>query len=352
MQSSRSPWANDDLQGTIRRHNGIGADQDLSPDLRFRRNVAKLLKRRHSVENARQDALAVFILSARPPDGVTQPRVPMLDNGRTEVVGRIWFVSEVVRTGHFIENDFEDDAQLFDSICLQLDLGRHPTIVFDPRLPTPNVRFYPNGLHMEDDCSDHPITDTEVTPTTIRQVVDSVHESSFVTPAAGVPTAISVWENSEKCWPSRNAEAIIQSHLKAGLAAKYFDCDIRHEQPSKVGRLDLEIERSDPNDYTSITRLAVIELKVLRSFRYNGTKSRHEAIARHVTKGVRQVVAYKREWRPQMAFLFCFDMRDIDSGDECFSHIKSHAQNESVILSRWFFYNSAEAYRKATGIID
>ena len=347
MPASLGPWAGADLIATARSHTGIGADQELPASVRFRRNVAKLLKRRHSAEDARQDSLAVFILSPRRPDRVTHPRIPMLDNGRTEVVGRIWFVNEAVRTGHYIEDISDDDALVFDTICTQIDLGDSPTIVFDPRLANPEIRFYPDGLSNEDSCIVHALSDTEVSPDTINRVVERIYESSFITPDAEVPGASSVWQDSRRCWPSRNAEAVIQAHLKTGLHAHFFDCEVRHEQPSKAGRLDLEIERPDPNDYFTITRLAVIELKVLRSFRYNGRATRADAIPRWIDKGVGQVVAYRSERRAQLGFLMCFDMRDADTGEQCFSHVSLLARTQSVCLSRWFLYNSSEAYREA-----
>ena len=184
---SLGPWDGADLVATARSHTGIGADQELPPSLRFRRNVAKLLKRRHSAEDARRDSLAVFILSPHPPDRVTHTRIPMLDNGRTEVVGRIWFVNEVVRTGHYIEGISDDDAVLFDTICTQIGLGNSPTIVFDPRLTHPEIRFYPDGLSNEDTCIVHAISDTEVSPDTINRVVERIYESSFITPTPKCP---------------------------------------------------------------------------------------------------------------------------------------------------------------------
>ena len=348
MPASLGPWEGADLVATARSHTGIGVDQELHPSVRFRRNVAKLLKRRHSAEGAKRDSLAVFILSPRRPDLVTHPRIPMLDNGRTEVAGRIWFVNEAVRTGHYIEDISDNDALVFDTICTQIGLGDNPTIVFDPRLSIPEIRFYPDGLSNEDMCIVHAISDTEVSSDSINRVVERIYESSFITPDVEVPGASSVWQNSGRCWPSRNAEAVIQAHLKTGLHAHFFDCDIRHEQPSKAGRLDLEIERPDPNDYFTITRLAVIELKVLRSFRYNGRATRVNAIPRWIAKGVRQVAAYRSERRAQMGLLMCFDMRDSDTGEQCFSHVSSLARSLSVHLSRWFLYNSSEAYRDAT----
>ena len=347
MAGSLGPWDGDDLAATARAHTGAGADHDLEPGLRFRRSVAKLLKRRGSAAGARRDALAVFILSSRPPDGLACRRIPMLDNGRTEVVGRIWFVNEAVRSGHFVEDIPGDDAMLFDEVCAQIGLGKSPAIVYDPRLDNPEFRYYPDGLANEGKCDVHTLTDTEVSLGTVNRIVERIYEECFATPDAEVPGSQSVWQNAGRFWPSSNAEAVIQAHLKTGLCAQFFDCEIRHEQSSKAGRLDLEIERPDPNDYCTVTRLAVIELKVLRSFRYTGRRVRDGAISRWIAKGVAQVVAYRREWRAQMGFLMCFDMRDTDTGEQCFSHVSAAAQDKSVHLSRWFLYNSSEAFREA-----
>lgn len=347
MPANLDPWADADLVATARTHTGVGADQGLAPDLRFRRSVAKLLKRRQSAEDARRDSLAVFILSSRGSELTTRHRIPMLDNGLTEVVGGIWSVNEVVRTGHYIEDICDDEATLFDTICTRIGLGSSPTIIFDPRLDTPEIRFYPNGLANADTCCVRAISDTEVSPDSINRVVERIYENSFVTPDAEVPGAASVWQDSRRYRPSRNAEALIQAHLKTGLCAHFFDCDIRHEQPSRAGRLDLEIERPDPADNGTVERLAVIELKVLRSFSYNGSSVRDGAIQRLITKGVEQVITYRNEWGPQMGFLMCFDMRNVDTGKQCFAHVASLARDRSVFLSRWFLYNSSEAYRNA-----
>ena len=347
VPANLDPWAGADLDITARSHTGVGADQDLSPRLRFLRNVVKLLKRRRSVKDAKRNSLAVFILSPHPPDLVTERRIPMLDNGLTEVIGRIWFVNEVVRTGHYIRNIADDDTRMFDTICTQINLGACPAIIFDPRVNPSEIRFYPNGLADADTCSVHVISSTEISPATIKRVVSKIYQNSFITPAAEVTSASSVWQNSHHFWPSRTAEAVIHAHLKNGLNIHFCDCDIRHELPSRAGRLDLLIERQDPYDHLNITRLAVIELKVLRSFSYSGRETRANAIPRWIAKGVGQVAAYRNEWHARMGFLMCFDMRNVDTGEQCFSHVLSIARDQSVHLSRWFLYNSSDAYRKA-----
>ena len=347
MSDSLDPWADADYSGTARYHTGIGADLGLSPSQRFRRNVTKLLRRRLSLEDANREALAVFILSPNPGDHVTHGREPMLDNGCTEVVGRIWFVNEAVRSGRYVENIPDDDAEVFDTVCNEIGLGCVPAIVFDPRLAEPTIRFYPDGLSNENECSVRAVSDTEVSADTIQRVVEHIYRSSFMTPAAEVRGAGSVWADADKHWPSCNAEALIQSHLMIGLQVHFEDCEVRPEQPSAVGRFDLLIERSDPNDYCRITRFAVIELKVLRSFRYNGRAVRPGAISRWIRMGVAQVVAYRSEWHAQLGLLMCFDMRTTDTGKACFSEVLSRARDQSVGLFRWFLYNSAAAHRDA-----
>ena len=63
----------------------------------------------------------VFLLHPLDPPAVEperprSKRLPMLDDGRHSITGRIWFVNEVVNEGVSVElkND-EDDADIWDS---------------------------------------------------------------------------------------------------------------------------------------------------------------------------------------------------------------------------------------------
>src|SRR5580704_6721219 len=104
-----------------------------------------------------------------------------------------------------------------------------------------------------------------VTLNNIFAVIDQIHQKSLVT-ADAHSAAGKLWVNSVKCHPIEKAEDCIQMYLRIGLATWFPTCDIRWEERSVAGRLDLKIGESDALDKTRVTRHAILELKVLRSF--------------------------------------------------------------------------------------
>lgn len=348
MMADFGPWTKDDLRATASMHDGAGTDYDLPTVSRFRRNVARLLRRRRNEADARHDLLAVFILDPVPPQSSTYSRVPMLDNGKTEIVGRAWFVGKAVKTGHYFDTPQDSDAAVFDFIRNDLGCGHKVAIVYDPRLEGPEARFYPNGLDHEDCCEIFLIEESDISADSIKRVIERVYKSSLITPDTQVEQESTLWEDSNKHWVSRSSEKFIQGHLKTGLAVRFFDCEVRHERKLATGRVDLEIEKADPLDRLSSTRPAVIEVKVLRSFGSTGRANTLKAILRWIRMGVRQVAAYRDECRASVGILCCFDMRKTDTGDRCFDDVREMAQDLEIMLNRWFLYNSSEAYRTAT----
>ena len=177
------PWAKDDFTATAKQFNGTGAGNDLPPEVRFRRNVARLVRRRHRqhASTMRSDALAIFLMEAAPQRLPPHRRVPMLDNGLTEVAGRVWFVSPAVISGRYFELIGQSDEDVFAFVTDDLQSGLVPAVVYDPRLQAAEVRFYPNGLADCDACEVLTIADTTVTIATINAAIDKVFESVFAT---------------------------------------------------------------------------------------------------------------------------------------------------------------------------
>ncbi len=121
---------------------------------------------------------------------------------------------------------------------------------------------------------------------------------------------------------------------------------MRHEQTAVPGRLDLEIEQSDPLDRGKITRHAVLELKVLRSFRSSGTTVSPTETLDWVESGVRQAASYRDERGALAAALCCFDMRNEHTGEKCFEHVQELANSLIVELRHWFVFGTSEQYRE------
>jgi hypothetical protein len=348
-RTSLGPWTNADLGKTAQANAGIGADTGLPLAVRFTANVAKLVRRRRARDSSHGDPVlpAIFLLNPTPPQlepGKTTTRVPMLDNGSTPVNGRIWFVGAGPASGHYLDYEPMEDDDLFKMVTERLDQASTPAILFDPRLSVPEARFYPRGLGEPDDYQAISVVPVDVDLDAVLSVVDRVYKSNLVTPLAQ-PAAGKLWSNQSKWWPSRRAEEIVQLNLTAALAGAFLTCDVRHEQSMPEGRLDIHIEQSDPIDRSKVTRHAVLELKVLRSFHETGTVVTDAYTRDWVESGVNQAFAYRKgaKW----SALFCFDMRKEDCGEQCFDHVRDLATRLEVMLKRWFLYAKSSYYRAA-----
>lgn len=349
------PWANANLAGTARAHAGVGADTDLPSHVRFVAGVAKLLRRRLAACGTTHDPArpAVFLLAQRVQSPGRTPavdqltRVPMLDNGRTAVTGRVWFTSDAVVTGAYFDLDDCDDDALFALVTEQLELGAVPAILFDPRCTPPDVRFYAGGLHTPESYEPIAVPQANVSLDRVLDAIDRVYESCLVTPEAQSPGA-KLWKNQESWWPIARAEDTVQVYLKAGLTTAFPTCTVRHEQPDAAGRLDLEIEEADAMDPSRITRHALLELKVLRSYNESGRAVPQTDMDEWVLKGVRQAAAYRDRRGSRAAALCCFDMRRDNTGRACFAHVRELAASLQIELRAWFLFSTSERFRSAT----
>jgi len=344
------PWSEADLAGTARTFIGLGADADLPAYVRFLSAVAKLLRRRRVQPSSSTDEAkpAVFLLepTARALGEQSPIRVPMLNNGLTPINGRLWFVSQVVVAGSFVDLDDLDDDAIFAAVTDILELGDAPAVLFDPRSNPPEARFYANGLANPEE---YVSLDLGLTPVSLDRVfaaIDRVHETCLVTPEAQV-TSGNLWAENTKWWASDEAEDRVQLQLKAGLATAFPTCTIRHEQTGATGRLDLEIEEADVVNVGQVTRHAVLELKVLRSYGSTGRTVSAQYTLDWVEKGVKQADAYRTEKNALAAALCCFDMRKDDSGEGCFGHVQELASRLDVRLRVWFLFATSEQYRDA-----
>ena len=292
--------------------------------------------------------IAIFLLEPNPPESVgNAPRVPMLDNGLTTLVGRLWFTAASVVSARYVDlpQDSDDEARV-SFVSDQLSLGSTPALIFDPRPTNPELRWYPEGLGNLNMVETKPLSGA-VSRSEVFDVIGTLHRQILITPNS-MPPAGRLWESSSRCWVKRDAEALVQLQLKAGLAAVFTHCTIWHEQTQQTGRTDLEIDQVDPLNRGEVTRYAILELKVLRSFGSTGTPVTEAKTQEWIKEGVRQAAAYRIEKGSQWSALCCFDMRRDDVGDtQCFAQVRGYAARSSVTLRRWYLYSSAGGYRKA-----
>jgi hypothetical protein len=340
-------WDIDELKVTVASNAGVGSDSGLPDDVRFAIGIAKLVRRQLAEAVQNRPLPAVFLLepNVRTQEGNMKPkRVPMLDNGLTPLGGRLWYVNEAVVSGKYVELDRTDDDELFSFVTERLQLGHVPAAIVELRTTVPSVRLYPAGLGQPDKVRSLPIVGA-VTLNGIFAAVDHVHKKSLVTPEA-TSKAGRLWVDGSQWRPVETAEDVIQMYLRIGLATWFPTCDIRWEERSIAGRLDLKIEESDALDRTRITRHAILELKVLRSYGSTGKSVSSTVTRAWIKSGVTQAFSYGEEWGAKRRALCCFDMRKQPTGELCFRAVRALAKKLSVELRLWFLFGSSARYRQ------
>jgi hypothetical protein len=339
-----------DLLKTLGYYSGAGDDADQPESVRFMRGVARLVKKRSTAQSAPTRSLAVFLLhSAAPPDAIAEKLedCPMLDNGLTDVEGRIWLVSPVVVSGRALEINELTDSAVFRYVIESLGLGEVVAVVYDPRVSPTEIRYYPGGLSAADECTTIEVTTPDLRLAAVLDVVDRIYTKKLATPNAQNPMA-KLWKEPSKYYPAKNAELTIQMYLETALHAAFPTCTIRTEQPQVSGRLDIEVEEADMSRPGYFVRHAVLELKVFRSYGCGGASYSQAEVDGWITEGVEQANAYRRERGALGCALCCFDMRKVHSGDRCFDHVRSEANRLNVTLRVWNIYAKLSEYRAAT----
>ena len=352
IENQLGPWQNADLRGTAKADAGLGADADIPSHVRFCSNVAKLVRQRLVEESSQADVSpAIFLLQPSPPsvtDTLQTKRVPMLDNGKHELNGRLWFVGAGPGTGHYVSVPAHfDDDQLFTYVTDELKLGSVQALVFEHRATSPYLRYYPNGLTDTDTFNDITLS-AQITFKKISEIITHTYKKNMITPDAQLKAG-KLWHKGAKWWPRSDAEQRVQMYLKIALNSALPTCTIRCEQSLPEGRLDIEILESEPNDRSQITQHGVLELKVLRSFRKTGTSVTKNETKKWIKSGVEQANAYRNSKDARWGALLCFDMRKQDVGKaHCFKHVKKLAKKLNLHLGRWFIYATSAQLRSAS----
>ena len=341
-------WTAEELGETLRDSTGAGSDQDVADGSRFVRGVAQLVRRREAMDRDSTDprTIAIFILAPNPPDRLAFKRDPLLYMGRTSLAGKIWCVNAAVRMGWGANLTTSDANEMFLTVTEELELGDHPAIIVDPRLGMTEVHHYPNGLSVPDSCEGIRLHATDVDIVSLSSVVERIYQRHLKTPSAQ-PQATKLWKRARDHRPHRHAEHRIQALLLPAFTVRWPTCRVWHEFAGTMGRADIHITEHDPVDQSRLTHLAVLELKVLRSFSETGEEYLDGAVRAGVEEGIKQAGAYREEHGHRVAALCCFDMRDEDTGEECFSAWRTLATKKDVALRRWYLFASSKLARDA-----
>lgn len=348
MAAKLGPWQSANLRGTATIFSGDGSEDDVPKEVRFAHRVGRMIVKRlrGAADSMRTDAMAIFLLAPDNVPATAGRREPSLGDGIVEVAGYIWFVAPTAQSGRPVTPPSTDDATMFEHVE-ELGFGTAPAAVFNPQLEQPSLRYYPEGVSSER-FIDLDIRANEVTPQRVRAILDYMADKIFITPDTQIEHGSSLWANAGACWAATNSEAIIQAHMKTALTIALVDCNIRHEQPTLAGRVDIEIEQQSLTDPNAWRRPLEIEIKVLRERGATGRPKGDLFNQRWIRRGIRQAAAYRDERNAEAGMLCCFDMRANDRRDQyCSDSNLAHAAALSVEMYRKFLYSSSEAYRQA-----
>lgn len=348
------PFSDSELLETAGEYAGVGSDAALPEIDRFRAGVSRLVAKTrasHTASATPATRLGVLLLHPEGPPGELPSelskechRVPMLDQGREPLHGRVWFVTHVVVAGTWVPAEFTSDDELFTFVTETLKLGTVPAVVYDVGDPDPELRFYPGGLEEPESYEPLRIAYTDITVSAVFDRIDAVYRQLLVTPGAQ-PRGARLWEDARRGHVAGRAEELLGSLLAAALQAAFPTCRVRVEQPQPTGRLDLEIEEHLLGQPGVVRRHVVLELKVLRGLGSRGGIVNARAVRTWIADGVGQAAAYRDDRSALAGALCCFDMR-LGGPTACFAHVVDTAAEVDVHLRSWYLFNSAGAYRR------
>ena len=350
MQDSATPnlgaWTPEELNPTLRDSSGAGADTDAPAETRFVRGVVRVVRSMHSQGRTYDPTttLAVFLLQPHCPTSTSLHFEPMFDTGRAQISGMIWFVSAPVVSAKGLPLKTNEAGAAFIEVTNDLQLGHVPAVVLNSQHGTLVLRYYPQGLGIPDVCEGLEFGTTKIEIAEIEHVIQRLYEQSLRTPESQ-PPGIKLWKDAARFVPVEDAEARIQALLKAAFLGAFKTCKVYHEVTGNNGRADLHIEEQDTLDPSRTRHLAVLELKVLKSYFSKGTSAPSQES--WVQKGVLQAGAYKNERGYIVAACCCFDMRKEDDKGKCVESVATIAKEQTVTVHRWFLYASSESWRAA-----
>lgn len=322
----------------------------------LRRSVGRLLtvvRKRDKQPGAAGDAkrVSIFLLVKHPrrtAERFASAHYPLFANGSMPLTGKIWLTQEALSTGYAIDFAGDEPAAAFAVVTSDNELNSAPAIVFDPRPSPREVRFYPRGLCHDDECMSVDIKNEALTAESVMAELEGFYQRCLLTPSSAKASP-RIWTNAGRFFPAENTEGLIQELLQVSLMAAFSndDGDIRHEQPSALGRADLLVWQKGPVGTGTRTCIACLELKVLRSFHATGTAVPAAVCVQAVVDGYDQIRAYKHNHDPNLAALCCYDMRSADEGNVIFEPHTEHAAANGISLCRWYLFNSSKAARQA-----
>lgn len=274
--------------------------------------------------------------------GVTN--VPLLrSDDSIQYFGRLWFVPRNLGHGYALDTAGRSPAEAFAQIET-LDGGNRPVVVVHPDHPT-EVTAFALGVSTPENCDIFDLNATAVSLAAVDNALSGLY-NQIRTPDQSQERPL--WLEPDKWRPVRLAEKAVQHEVTRALAGAFWWLDVRSEQPSSVGRTDVELIQFKGLPVGQNVRHALLELKVLRTFTFTGRDITPKFTHRHISQGVRQAAVYGAASNAGIRMLCCYDMRQEDLGtEEVYKNYRQQADDRQVVLRRYYLYNSSEALRVA-----
>ncbi|SDU29156.1 hypothetical protein SAMN05444156_3106 [Verrucomicrobium sp. GAS474] len=340
-------WNNADSETANRQYSGSGYYASLPNEARFIHSVAKILAHRNAKDKASLcSAHSLYILAPVPEGkGIATKRQATFSQGGVNVAGNIWFGAEAMNSSNGIPiPEGADSDELFKYVSQTLASGDRPAIYFDGSANNAVLRFYPKGVDDPDTCEDISFDGASINDTTLKDILDKIHERSLLTPTASLVSS-RLWKDNKKCHPSDEAENVVQSIVEIGLAHALGNVRVRREETSEFGRYDLALIEQDPLNPAQITSHAILELKIVKDFTSSGKKVAEISNRRAVVKGLKQAFAYRNVHGSRISILCCYEMRPKHTlGKKPACNV---AKKLEVHFWAWPLFSTTEAARDA-----
>lgn len=346
------PWESDREELLTATADGTGIYATLDPALDFKTATIKLISSEVNSANGALTDAVYFVLSEKEifqrVRSSCERVAPLKRASRSKKLdGHLWFVPRSLAMGFAVDVSNKTAQEVFDLIE-SYEAGDQFTVMFDPK-NVGQFYIYPDGVS---DPSTSEVMDL-VSPgnLSIDDIVAALDGLYTLIRSPDQMKALPLWEDATQWHPIKKAEDAIQNEATRALAGRLAPfIDVRSEQPSTIGRTDIELIQTFGLSNGLSIRHALIELKILRSYGSTGRSVPPKHIIRHISQGVRQAALYAPTARIKM--LCCYDMRMKDLGDTAvFTPFEKAAADRDVFLKRYYLYNSSQNLREALDAI-
>ena len=281
---------------------------------RFAQGVRALVEgraQRNWPSERESDDAAVFILVDRPREtGERFDAIPIMDPVATDerLLGRLFFMNRDASKGRCIDLPTES-AEIGDWIS-DNNLGNQPVIV----VYRSSLKMATRRSGIEDNAYYDRIRNIEpkATMDDLVEALEFFHVRQL-TPAS---CATGIWEThrAAEYVPGRAPEKAVQESLCIVLSSWFRGIvRVEPEDSISIGRIDVRLLKPSMEE-KALTYWAIIELKIIKSFTNAsvGHAPKPVSVSRNIdgiVKGLKQVLAYRKNRKAEEGLLEIFDLR-------------------------------------------